>query len=241
MFFKRRDSIEAMRDQAARKLYDPAHYKLDCKARAGDVNAAVTMARYWLGEAPKKDIQIALGFLREPARAGNKDARAMVAMALLDGINDVGHSFSLWVSMMPFRLGVRRQLDRWMVDEANAGGNALRVLVCLADMHWGNAGAKMAAHGRLLEYAWEGSPPAAAATGWSFWHGEGTPANIETAYVWFSVARTLGVKSVDDDMETIARKLPSDRLLIAQKGAGKTFEAILSGRPRDRQLRPERG
>ena len=226
MFFKRSSPTEAMRDRAARELYDPAHYKLDCKARAGSAEAALIMARYWLGEGPKKDHRMALGYLWEPARAGNTEARMLALMALLDGANDVGASFSLWVSMLMLRL-VAHETDQWMIDEANAGGNALRVLVYLNMIFRGDAGAKMAAYGKLLEYALDGSPPAAAAVGWCFWHGEGTPADYEMAYVWFSVAKTLGMKSVDEDIDVVARKLPPDRLLAVQKDAAKTFDIII--------------
>ena len=179
-------------------MYDPAHYKLDRKARAGDVEAALIMARYWLGEGPQKDNQIALGYLWNPARrAENTEARMLAGMAMLDGINDVGSRFSAWALNLRSRLN--HETDQWMIDEANAGGNALRVLVCLNQIFRGDASVKMAAYGKLLEYALDGSPPASAAVGWCFWCGEGTPADYQMAYVWFSVAKTLGMNSVDKE------------------------------------------
>ena len=42
------------------------------------------------------------------------------------------------------------------------------------------------------------------------------------AYVWFPVAKTLGMKSVDEDLDMAARKLPPDRLLAVQKDASNT-------------------
>jgi TPR repeat protein len=44
--------------------------------------------------------------------------------------------------------------------------------------------------------------------GWCLWHGEGTPADYEMAYVWFSVAKILGMKSVGGDMDVMAGNLP---------------------------------
>jgi TPR repeat protein len=235
VFFKHRDSGEAMRDQAARKLYDCTHYKLDRKARAGDVRAALIMARYWLGEGPRKDPQNALWYLPEPARAGNTEARMLMVLALLDGINDVGGSFCGWASTLGLRfLYAGAEPDQWMIDEANEGGNGLRVLVSLLKIHHGDASAEMAAFGKLLEYALDGSPPAAAAVGWCFWLGKGTPGDYERAYVWFSVAKTLGMKSVDDDMRRLAQKLPPDRLLAVQKDAANTFDVIIE-RPAKQQ------
>ncbi len=232
-----------MRDQAARKLYDRTHYKLDRKARAGDIEAALIMARYWLGEGPRNDPQNALWYLPEPARAGNTEARVLMALALADGMNDVGGSFCCWASALGLRYGLRflcAEPDQWMIDEANEGGNGLRVLVSLLKIHQGDASAKIAAFGKLLEYALDGSPPAAAAVGWCFWLGEGTPADYEKAYVWFSVAKTLGMKSVDDDMRRLAQKLPPDRLLAVQKDAANTFDIIVERLAKQQAAEAER-
>lgn len=229
LLFRRKtlaDNLEAMTDRDMRNLYDRTHYKLDRKARAGDVEAALKMARYWLGEGPEKSVDSALWYLPEPARAGNADARFLMMSALLDGINNELGSFSGWVMSLRARLALGCTIDQWMFDEAEAGGDALRVLVCMKEIIKGDAGQKISTLGRLHEYALHGSLPAAAAVGWCYWHGEGTTEDYEQAYVWLSVAKTLGLKSVDDDMDIVARKLPPEHLLAAQKSAASTFHDV---------------
>lgn len=228
LLFRRKswaDNLEAMADRIHRSRYDRTHYKLHRKSQAGDVEAAITMGRYWLGEGPKKDADEALTYLWRPVRAGNADAQALMLLAFLDGINDIGASFFGWTEHLRVRL-LRYKLGQLPINAANASGNGLRTLVCMKEIFEGDASRKMASFNQLREYAMDGSPPAAAAAGWCSWKGEGIPADYQTAYIWLSVAKTLGMRSLDGDMETVARSLPAVQLTTAQQAAVGIFDEI---------------
>lgn len=229
MLFRRKnwaDNLEEMADRIHKNRYDRAHYKLHRKAQAGDTQAAITMGRYWLGEGPKMNADEALHYLWRPAQAGNADAQTLMLLAFLEGVNDIGGSFFGWTDDLYGRLA-RYKPGQWLTDEANSGGNGLRVIVCMREIFEGDAGQKMASLNQLREYAMDGSPPAAVATGWCFWRGEGSPADYQVAYIWLSVAKTLGMRSLDGDMETVARSLPADQFITAQQAAGGIFDEIM--------------
>lgn len=224
MLFKKKNTVDAFLQRAervAKQTYDRAHYKLHRRANEGDQNAAITMGRYWLGDGPSIDHKIAIGYLEGPAQAGNEAARMLILASMLDGINDPLSSFGTWKAMLglKFSVNIYNERYRWMAEEADKGGMALQALVGLLEIRDGDITAKIAAFGKLHKYALDGSSPAAAAVASCHLSGEGTPTNYVAAYTWFSVAKSLGLRSVDDDMAHLAEKLPPDRLLGAQQDA----------------------
>lgn len=235
MFFKKKDAVQKFQETAEeikRTRYGRERYQVSLKARAGDHEAAVAMGRYWLGDGPSYDKRMARDYLVGAARAGNKEAQLLYTMSLMNGMNDKGTRFSTWASLLSLDFmsltGFRNEQNQWMIDEAEIGGHGLRALVCVLDMHYSDGATKIISHQQIEGHAWSGSPPAAATLAWCYWGGHGTTTNYESAYIWFSIAKTLGMNSVDEDIEVLEKMLSKDILPNVQAQARSHFEEILA-------------
>jgi uncharacterized protein len=231
MFFSR---SKTSAPATVQQLYpnDRAVQKMATLARAGDPEANYRMGLYHL-EGSKRDVVLAVIYLRDAAKVGHLEARLQIAAALMHGFDDPsgsGKSFSQFCSFLALNIRSFNANDSWVMDEINAGGLTFAFLYCMAKIfdrqeHEAVAVLTTQAHER-------GSMLAMGALGYCYAEGQGVPQNFVEAYIWFNLAAAVGLRAAAQDRDRFAEKLVPEQLIQAQHQAADTFSSLFGSEPR---------
>jgi uncharacterized protein len=223
-----RASSSPFQQPTVQQLYpnDKEVQKIATQARAGDPEANYRMGLHHL-EGNKRDVVLAVIYLREAARVGHLQARFQIAAALIHGFDDpsgLGRSFSLFCSVLALNIRSFNGNDPWVTDEINAGGLTFAFLNCMAKIF--NKQEHEAVAMLITQASEHGSMLAMGALGYCHAEGKGVPQNYVEAYIWFNLAAAVGLRAAAEDRDRFADKMSAEQLVQAQRKATDMFTSL---------------
>ncbi len=210
---------------------DKAVQTIATLAGTGDPEANYQLGLHHL-EGSKRDVVMAVIYLREAARVGHLQARIEIAAALMHGFDNpsgLGKSFSLFCSLLALNIRGFNTDDPWVIDEINAGGLTIAFLFCMAKIF---SKQEHEAVALLITQAREhGSMLAMGALGYCYAEGKGVPQSFVEAYIWFNLAAAVGLRAAAEDRDRFADKMSAEELVQAQRKAADTFTSLFGPWP----------